>query len=54
MAALTRALKDVERLEEMELGVISLERRQSAARERLEEPVWRVIRPQGAGKPAPL
>ena len=37
MAALTRALRDVERLEEMELGVASLERRQNAARERLEQ-----------------
>jgi replication initiation protein RepC len=36
MAALARALKDVERVDEMELGVASLERRQSAARERLE------------------
>ena len=37
MAALTRALRDVERLEEMELGVAGLERRQEAARERLEQ-----------------
>ena len=37
MAALTRALRDVERLEEMELGVAGLERRQMAARERLEQ-----------------
>jgi replication initiation protein RepC len=37
MAALTRALRDVERLEEMELGVASLERRQNVARERLEQ-----------------
>ena len=36
MAALARALKGVERVDEMELGVTSLERRQSAARERLE------------------
>ena len=36
MAALARALKEVERVDEMELGVTSLERRQSAARERLE------------------
>jgi replication initiation protein RepC len=35
-AALARALKEVERVDEMELGVVSLERRQSAARERLE------------------
>jgi replication initiation protein RepC len=35
-AALVRALKDVERPEEMETGVKSLERRQRAARERLE------------------
>ena len=35
-AALTRALKAVERPDEMETGVKSLERRQSAARERLE------------------
>ena len=35
-AALVRALRDVERPEEMETGVKSLERRQSAARERLE------------------
>jgi len=35
-AALVRALRDVERLEEMETGVRSLERRQLAARERLE------------------
>ena len=34
--ALARALRGVERVEEMELGVTSLERRQSAARERLE------------------
>jgi replication initiation protein RepC len=37
MVALTRALRDVEQLEEMELGVTSLERRQKAARERLEQ-----------------
>ncbi|MGE3284428.1 MAG: plasmid replication protein RepC [Alphaproteobacteria bacterium] len=37
MAALIRALRDVERREEMELGVASLERRQDAARERLEQ-----------------
>ncbi|MGE0279030.1 MAG: plasmid replication protein RepC [Rhizobiaceae bacterium] len=36
MAALTRALRGVERLDEMELGVASLERRQTAACERLE------------------
>jgi replication initiation protein RepC len=36
MAALASALKEVERVDEMELGVISLERRQNAARERLE------------------
>jgi replication initiation protein RepC len=35
MAALGRALKDVERVDEMELGVTSLERRQNEARERL-------------------
>jgi replication initiation protein RepC len=35
-AALVRALRDMERLEEMEIGAKSLERRQSAARERLE------------------
>ena len=35
-AALTRALKGVERGEDMEAGVVSLERRQAAARERLE------------------
>jgi replication initiation protein RepC len=35
-AALVRALRDMERPEEMETGVRSLERRQSAARERLE------------------
>ena len=35
-AALVRALRDVERPEEMETGVKSLERRQRAARERLE------------------
>ena len=34
--ALTRALRDVERPDEMEPGVKSLEHRQSAARERLE------------------
>jgi replication initiation protein RepC len=34
--ALTRALKAVERVDEMETGVKSLERRQQAARERLE------------------
>ena len=55
MAALARALRGVERLEEMELGVASLERRQSAARERLEQLVRDCgFRPQGAGKPAPL
>jgi replication initiation protein RepC len=37
VAALTRALRDVERRDEMEVGVASLERRQIAARERLEE-----------------
>src|SRR5919112_5241109 len=37
MAALTRALRGVERLEEMELGVASLEHRQNTARERLEQ-----------------
>ena len=36
MAALTTALRDVERLDEMQLGVGSLERRQTEARERLE------------------
>jgi replication initiation protein RepC len=36
MVALGRALRAVERLDEMELGVVSLERRQSEARERLE------------------
>jgi replication initiation protein RepC len=36
MAALARALKEVERVDEMELGVTSLERRQHEARERLE------------------
>jgi replication initiation protein RepC len=35
-AALVRALRDVERPDEMETGVTSLERRQRAARERLE------------------
>jgi replication initiation protein RepC len=34
--ALTRALRSVERVDEMEMGVQSLERRQAAARERLE------------------
>lgn len=34
---LIRALRDVERIEEMELGVASLECRQTAARERLEQ-----------------
>jgi replication initiation protein RepC len=37
MTALTRALRGVERIEEMELGVASLERRQIAAREQLEQ-----------------
>ena len=37
MTALVRALRDVERIEEMELGVTSLERRQIMARERLEQ-----------------
>src|SRR5690348_4942238 len=37
MTALTRALRSVEQIEEMELGVTSLERRQIAARERLEQ-----------------
>jgi replication initiation protein RepC len=36
MAVLGRALRDVERAEEMELGVTSLERRQNASREQLE------------------
>ena len=55
MTALTRALRDVERLEEMELGVTSLERRQMAARERLEQLLESCgFRPQGGGKPAPL
>jgi replication initiation protein RepC len=36
MAALSVALKAVERVDEMEVGVASLERRQEAARERLE------------------
>jgi replication initiation protein RepC len=36
LAAITRALKATERLEDMEAGVMSLERRQAAARERLE------------------
>ncbi|HTV87576.1 MAG TPA: plasmid replication protein RepC [Stellaceae bacterium] len=36
MAALGRALRAVERVDEMEVGVASLERRQTAARERLE------------------
>lgn len=36
MATLASALRDVERVDEMELGVSSLERRQNAARERLE------------------
>jgi len=35
-AALTRALRGVERVDEMEAGVKSLERRQTAARERIE------------------
>jgi replication initiation protein RepC len=35
-AAIARALKSVERSDEMEVGVLSLERRQQAARERLE------------------
>jgi replication initiation protein RepC len=34
--ALTRALRSVERVDEMEAGVTSLERRQTAARKRLE------------------
>jgi hypothetical protein len=34
--ALARALRAVERVDEMEVGVTSLERRQQAARERLE------------------
>ena len=55
MTALTRALRDVERLEEMELGVTSLERRQIAARERLEQLLESCeFRPQGGGKPTPL
>jgi replication initiation protein RepC len=36
MASLARALRGVERLEEMELGVVSMERRQTEARGRLE------------------
>ena len=51
MAALTRALRGVERLNEMELGVTSLERRQKAARERLEQLLGNSgFRPQGARK----
>ena len=34
--AIARALRGVERVDEMEIGVTSLERRQNAARERLE------------------
>ena len=53
-AALTRALKVVEHPDEMKTGVKSLERRQIAARERLEKLLGVVeFRPQGAGKPAP-
>ena len=37
MTAITRALRGIERTEEMERGVTSLERRQMAARERLEQ-----------------
>ena len=53
-SALVRALRGVERSEEMETGVRSLERRQRAARERLEVLLGVVDSdPQGAGKPAP-
>ena len=59
---LTRALRTVERPEEMALGVESLERRQRSARERLENLLCRVAAeapeavdsdPLGAGKPTP-
>ena len=53
-AALVRALRGVERPEEMETGARGLERRQRAARERLESLLGSSeFRPQGAGKPAP-
>ena len=47
--ALARALRGVERVDEMEAGVTSLERRQTAARERLESLLGVVeIDPKGA------
>ena len=53
-AVLTRALKAAERPDEMETGATSLERRQIAARERLEKLLGSSrFRPQAAGKPAP-
>ena len=53
-AALARALRDVERVDEMELGVTSLERRQTAARERLEQLLGASgFRPQGGRKTGP-
>ena len=54
MGALTRALRGVERLNEMELGVTGLERWQKAARERLEQLLETVDSdPKGVGKAIP-
>src|SRR4051794_29041412 len=51
MAALTRALRDVERLGGMELGVVSLERRQQEGRGRVQQAFGGGgFRPQKAGK----
>ena len=52
-AALVRALRDVERPDEMETGVKSLERRQTAARERLEILLEEVNPPPRGRKTSP-
>ena len=52
--AIARALRGVERVDEMEIGVTSLERRQTAARERLEQLLGVVDSdPKGAEKRPP-
>jgi replication initiation protein RepC len=53
MAAITRVLRGVDRLDEMEAGVTSLEARQIAARERLESLLKNVIRPPRRSKMNP-
>ena len=52
--AIARSLRSVERVDEMETGVASLERRQTAARERIENLLGLVrFRPQGGHKRPP-